>query len=272
MNDGRSLIRRFVDRLGSRLPSDAPSPGPPTSSSRELSGNTSPTMSASESGLVYGFWLYSNKFPMGISAEYITSMSRSIVVNGNQANLSSQLVDNLIYTTGGRYSTLLPFIQTSSWTWRKPSAGSCFSGGQEQDELAANCSTYQTLSSEYWHTSVCYSYFGKRRLRIQGRDAGPVLLPRRGLRRGRPPAAGQYKHAPRVHLQLWQDLPNNHEGTTDEVLFLRNSAPMLITLVQFSFLLSPTSTTCRCPVHHDDIPASISLSSHSRRGHHLDDN
>ena len=37
--------------------------------------------------LIYGFWLYSNKF-LGMSSDYITSMSRSIVVNGNQANLS----------------------------------------------------------------------------------------------------------------------------------------------------------------------------------------
>ena len=41
--------------------------------------------------LIYGFWLYSNKF-LGMSADYITSMSRSIVVNGNQANLSCDSV------------------------------------------------------------------------------------------------------------------------------------------------------------------------------------
>ena len=36
--------------------------------------------------LIYGFWIYSNKF-LGMSADYITSMSRSIMVNGYKANI-----------------------------------------------------------------------------------------------------------------------------------------------------------------------------------------
>ena len=57
--------------------------------------------------LVYGFWLYSNKF-LGMSAEYITSMSRSIVVNGNQANLSYYPMDKLMLYYGG--TILLCFL------------------------------------------------------------------------------------------------------------------------------------------------------------------
>ena len=57
--------------------------------------------------LVYGFWLYSNKF-LGMSAEYITSMSRSIVVNGNQANLSFYPMDKLMLYYGG--TILLCFL------------------------------------------------------------------------------------------------------------------------------------------------------------------
>lgn len=57
--------------------------------------------------LVYGFWLYSNKF-LGMSADYITSMSRSIMVNGNQANLSFYPMDKLMLYYGG--TILLCFL------------------------------------------------------------------------------------------------------------------------------------------------------------------
>ena len=57
--------------------------------------------------VIYGFWLYSNKF-LGMSAEYITSMSRSIVVNGNQANLSYYPMDKLMLYYGG--TILLCFL------------------------------------------------------------------------------------------------------------------------------------------------------------------
>ena len=57
--------------------------------------------------VIYGFWLYSNKF-LGMSAEYITSMSRSIIVNGNQANLSFYPMDKLMLYYGG--TILLCFL------------------------------------------------------------------------------------------------------------------------------------------------------------------
>ena len=57
--------------------------------------------------VIYGFWLYSNKF-LGLSAEYITSMSRSIMVNGNQANLSFYPMDKLMLYYGG--TILLCFL------------------------------------------------------------------------------------------------------------------------------------------------------------------
>ena len=57
--------------------------------------------------VIYGFWLYSNKF-LGMSADYITSMCRSIVVNGNQANLSFYPIDKLMLYYGG--TILLCFL------------------------------------------------------------------------------------------------------------------------------------------------------------------
>ncbi len=57
--------------------------------------------------VIYGFWLYSNKF-LGMSADYITSMSRSIMVNGNQANLSYYPMDKLMLYYGG--TILLCFL------------------------------------------------------------------------------------------------------------------------------------------------------------------
>ena len=57
--------------------------------------------------VIYGFWLYSNKF-LGLSADYITSMSRSIMVNGKQANLSYYPMDKLMLYYGG--TILLCFL------------------------------------------------------------------------------------------------------------------------------------------------------------------
>ena len=60
--------------------------------------------------VIYGFWLYSNKF-LGLSADYITSMSRSIVVNGNQANLSFYPMDKLMLYYGGTILLFFLLIQ-----------------------------------------------------------------------------------------------------------------------------------------------------------------
>ena len=48
----------------------------------------------------YIFWLYSNKF-LGMSADYITSMSRDITVLGVQRNLSYYPMDKLRLFYGG---------------------------------------------------------------------------------------------------------------------------------------------------------------------------
>ena len=48
----------------------------------------------------YIFWLYSNKF-LGMSADYITSMSRDIMVLGVQRNLSFYPMDKLMLFYGG---------------------------------------------------------------------------------------------------------------------------------------------------------------------------
>ena len=51
-------------------------------------------------GLIFGFWAYSNKF-LGMSADYITSMSRDITVLGVQKNLSFYPMDKLMLYYGG---------------------------------------------------------------------------------------------------------------------------------------------------------------------------
>ena len=51
-------------------------------------------------GLIFGFWAYSNKF-LGMSADYITSMSRDISVLGVQKNLSFYPMDKLMLYYGG---------------------------------------------------------------------------------------------------------------------------------------------------------------------------
>ena len=50
--------------------------------------------------LIWGFWVYSNKF-LGMSADYITSMSRDISVLGVQKNLSFYPMDKLMLYYGG---------------------------------------------------------------------------------------------------------------------------------------------------------------------------
>ncbi len=50
--------------------------------------------------MIWGFWAYSNKF-LGMSADYITSMSRDISVLGVQKNLSFYPMDNLMLFYGG---------------------------------------------------------------------------------------------------------------------------------------------------------------------------
>ena len=60
--------------------------------------------------LVYGFWLYSNKF-LGMSADYITSMSRDIPVLGKQANLSFYPMDKMMLFYGGTILMCFLLIQ-----------------------------------------------------------------------------------------------------------------------------------------------------------------
>ncbi len=60
--------------------------------------------------VVYGFWLYSNKF-LGMSADYITSMSRDITVLGKQANLSFYPMDKMMLYYGGSILVFFLLIQ-----------------------------------------------------------------------------------------------------------------------------------------------------------------
>ncbi len=85
--------------------------------------------------LVYGFWLYSNKF-LGMSAEYITSMSRSIMVNGNQANLSFYPMDKLMLYYGGTILLCFLLIQNEFRDMAK-AAGRLprYLRGEEQDDF-----------------------------------------------------------------------------------------------------------------------------------------
>ena len=84
--------------------------------------------------LIYGFWLYSNKF-LGMSADYITSMSRSIVVNGNQANLSFYPMDKLMLYYGGTILLCFLLIQNEFRNMGKAIGmiPRYFNGGEKED-------------------------------------------------------------------------------------------------------------------------------------------
>lgn len=84
---------------------------------------------------IYGFWLYSNKF-LGMSAEYITSMSRSIMVNGNQANLSFYPMDKLMLYYGGTILLCFLLIQNEFRNMAK-AAGRLprYLRGEEQEDF-----------------------------------------------------------------------------------------------------------------------------------------
>ena len=60
--------------------------------------------------VIYGFWIYSNKF-LGMSADYITSMSRDITVLGKQANLSFYPMDKMMLYYGGSILVFFLLIQ-----------------------------------------------------------------------------------------------------------------------------------------------------------------
>jgi len=85
--------------------------------------------------VIYGFWLYSNKF-LGMSAEYITSMSRSIMVNGNQANLSFYPMDKLMLYYGGTILLCFLLIQNEFRNMAK-AAGRLprYLRGEEQEDF-----------------------------------------------------------------------------------------------------------------------------------------
>ena len=84
--------------------------------------------------LIYGFWLYSNKF-LGMSSDYITSMSRSIVVNGNQANLSFYPMDKLMLYYGGTILLCFLLIQNEFRNMGKAIGmiPRYFNGGEKED-------------------------------------------------------------------------------------------------------------------------------------------
>ena len=84
--------------------------------------------------LIYGFWLYSNKF-LGMSADYITSMSRSIVVNGNQANLSFYPMNKLMLYYGGTILLCFLLIQNEFRNMGKAIGmiPRYFNGGEKED-------------------------------------------------------------------------------------------------------------------------------------------
>jgi His/Glu/Gln/Arg/opine family amino acid ABC transporter permease subunit len=85
--------------------------------------------------VIYGFWLYSNKF-LGMSTEYITSMSRSIMVNGNQANLSFYPMDKLMLYYGGTILLCFLLIQNEFRNMAK-AAGRLprYLRGEEQEDF-----------------------------------------------------------------------------------------------------------------------------------------
>ena len=110
--------------------------------------------------VVYGFWLYSNKF-LGMSAEYITSMSRSIVVNGNQANLSFYPMDKMMLYYGRTILLFFLLIQNEFRDMAK-AIGRIprYLRGEEQEDF-----DWSTVSTSLfgivaylvcYHVMVCY--------------------------------------------------------------------------------------------------------------------
>ena len=104
--------------------------------------------------VIYGFWLYSNKF-LGMSAEYITSMSRSIMVNGNQANLSFYPMDKLMLYYGGTILLCFLLIQNEFRDMAK-AIGRLprYLRGEEQDDF--DWSTIATSLFGILAYLVCY--------------------------------------------------------------------------------------------------------------------
>ena len=104
--------------------------------------------------VIYGFWLYSNKF-LGMSADYITSMSRSIVVNGNQANLSFYPIDKLMLYYGGTILLCFLLIQNEFRDMAK-AIGRLprYLRGEEQDDF--DWSTITTSLFGILAYLVCY--------------------------------------------------------------------------------------------------------------------
>ena len=104
--------------------------------------------------VIYGFWLYSNKF-LGMSADYITSMSRSIVVNGNQANLSFYPIDKLMLYYGGTILLCFLLIQNEFRDMAK-AIGRLprYLRGEEQDDF--DWSTIATSLFGILAYLVCY--------------------------------------------------------------------------------------------------------------------
>ena len=104
--------------------------------------------------VIYGFWLYSNKF-LGMSADYITSMSRSIVVNGNQANLSFYPMDKLMLYYGGTILLCFLLIQNEFRDMAK-AIGRLprYLRGEEQDDF--DWSTIATSLFGILAYLVCY--------------------------------------------------------------------------------------------------------------------
>ncbi|MEC7458727.1 MAG: ABC transporter permease subunit [Candidatus Thermoplasmatota archaeon] len=104
--------------------------------------------------MIYGFWLYSNKF-LGMSADYITSMSRSIVVNGNQANLSFYPIDKLMLYYGGTILLCFLLIQNEFRDMAK-AIGRLprYLRGEEQDDF--DWSTIATSLFGILAYLVCY--------------------------------------------------------------------------------------------------------------------
>lgn len=144
-----SLIRRFLeDSVKAPVRRSISRSSTPKGAFREILTITAYL------AVIYGFWLYSNKF-LGMSADYITSMSRSIVVNGNQANLSFYPIDKLMLYYGGTILLCFLLIQNEFRDMAK-AIGRLprYLRGEEQDDF--DWSTIATSLFGILAYLVCY--------------------------------------------------------------------------------------------------------------------
>ena len=246
----------------------------------------------------YLFWIYSNKF-LGLSAEYISKMSRSIRIKDSvtqeyvQMNPAYFPMEDLVLYFGGFILFLFILVQNEFGDLSKlvrnllrlpayyldpasfsdkegmdPVTGKNYSdyrevvasqGGQLQWNLQLIARVSNTI---FGFVAFGVSYFLVTQVfELTPAVQVPFFFLGGAFLSGLILLQDNIKQTLALPFNYGNYLPNNHEGTTGEKaqIFLRNSAPMLITLVAILVFPFLTLNTALFPIVFDDIAASISL-------------